>query len=439
MAKIYHEIRDPIHVFIKLDNDERKVLNSYPFQRLRHIHQLAMSYLVYPGATHKRFEHSLGVMELAGRVFDVVTNEVNIHGKVKELISEISDKNKIGYWRRAIRMAALCHDLGHLPFSHAAEKELLPAGWDHERLTIEIIRSKEMKKIWEEMTPPLRADDIVKLAVGPKKYKDVNFTDWEAILSEIIVGDSFGVDRIDYLLRDSYHAGVAYGKFDHYRLIDTLRILPRSTGEDNGSIEPVLGVEEGGLHSAEALLLARYFMYTQVYFHHVRRIYDIHLKDFLIEWLPEGKFPTNIEELLVMTDNEVLAALLADRVGACKGHDPARRIINREHYRKLYEKNPEDIRINPEAGRLIFEALLLKYGDEAVRRDPYTAKNSAVEFPVLRGDGRIFSSYDLSETIQRLPIASFDYIFIRPDLTREANEWLKKNRNDIIKIVPLEG
>lgn len=133
MTKIYHEIRDPIHVFIKLDNDEREVLNSYPFQRLRHIHQLAMSYLVYPGATHKRFEHSLGVMELAARVFDVVTNNFNIHRKVRELIPEISDKDKIGYWRRVLRMAAICHDLGHLPFSHAAEKELLPAGWDHER------------------------------------------------------------------------------------------------------------------------------------------------------------------------------------------------------------------------------------------------------------------------------------------------------------------
>lgn len=440
MAKIYHEIRDPIHVFIKLDNDERKVLNSYPFQRLRYIHQLAMSYLVYPGATHKRFEHSLGVMELAGRVYDVVTNEVNIHSKVKELISEINDKIKIGYWRRAVRIAALCHDLGHLPFSHAAEKELLPSGWDHERITIEIIRSEEMKKIWEEMTPPLRADDIIKLAVGPKKFKGANFTDWEAILSEIIVGDAFGVDRIDYLLRDSYHAGVAYGKFDHYRLIDTLRILPRTTGEESGSIEPVLGIEEGGLHSAEALLLARYFMYTQVYFHPVRRIYDIHLKDFLIKWLPEGNFSINVEELLAMTDNEVLVALLkAAWVKEHKGYDSAYRIVKREHYRKLYEKNPEDLKINPEAGRRVYDALRSRYGDEAVRVDSYTAKNSVAEFPVLCSDGRIFSSYDLSETIQRLPIASFDYVFIRPDLFKEANEWLKNNRQDIIKIVSLEG
>lgn len=439
MTKIYHEIRDPVHVFIKLDNEERKVLNSYPFQRLRYIHQLAMSYLVYPGVTHKRFEHSLGVMELAGRVFDIVTNDPNIHSKVKELIPEINEKDKLGYWRRVLRMASLCHDLGHLPFSHAAEKELLPEGWDHERLTIEIIRSADMKKIWEQMTPPLRPEDIIKLAVGPKKFKDATFTDWEAILSEIIVGDAFGVDRIDYLLRDSHHAGVAYGRFDHYRLIDTLRILPKSSGEDYGSIEPVLGVEEGGLHSAEALLLARYFMYTQMYFHPVRRIYDIHLKDFLLEWLTGGKFPTDIEDHLKLTDNEVLAALLdAARDISKNGHDPARRIVKREHYRKLYEKNPEDMRINPEAGRLIYDALRSEYGEEAVRRDPYTAKNSAIEFPVLRTDGRIFSSYDLSETMQRLPIAAFEYIFIRPDLVKEADEWLKKNITHIIEFISLE-
>lgn len=311
----------------------------------------------------------------------------------------------------------------------------MPEGWDHELLTIDIIRSEEMKNIWEGMTPPLRVEDIFKLAVGPKKFKDIKFNNWEAILSEIIVGDAFGVDRIDYLLRDSHHAGVAYGKFDHYRLIDTLRILPMSTSEEHGSKEPALGIEEGGLHSAEALLLARYFMY----FHPVRRIYDIHLKDFLIEWLPEGRFPINIEELLKITDNEVLAALLeAARIESGKGHGPARRIVKREHYRKLYEKSPDDIKINPEAGRSIYKELQSKYGNEALRRDTYTAKNSAIEFPVLHSDGRIYTSYKLSNIIQRLPVPSFDYIFIKPDLLKESSEWLKENRPDIIKTLILE-
>ena len=121
--KFTREIRDPVHVFIRLDTDECKVLDSRPFQRLRHIHQLALTYLVYPGATHRRFEHSLGVMELATRAYDVVTQPENIyHDSVRDLLPQhdsIEDK----YWRRVLRMAALCHDLGHLPFSHGAEKE----------------------------------------------------------------------------------------------------------------------------------------------------------------------------------------------------------------------------------------------------------------------------------------------------------------------------
>lgn len=124
-------------------------------------------------------------------------------------------------------MAALCHDLGHLPFSHAAESHLLPDGWDHERLTMQFIRSDEMKPIWDSLK--VNPEDVAKLAVGPEHYKERSFSDWEAILSEIIAGGAFGVDRIDYLLRDSYHIGAAYGRFDHYRLIDTLRILPRNT------------------------------------------------------------------------------------------------------------------------------------------------------------------------------------------------------------------
>jgi uncharacterized protein len=130
-----------------MDSDERRVLDSPPLQRLRHIHQLALTYLVYPGATHRRFEHSLGVMELAGRVYDVVTADANLLGTVRELLPEVGNEDRRRYWRRVIRMAALCHDIGHLPFSHAAEHELLPAGWNHERLSRQLIEGELMAGI----------------------------------------------------------------------------------------------------------------------------------------------------------------------------------------------------------------------------------------------------------------------------------------------------
>lgn len=433
MAKNFHEVRDPIHVFVRLDTDERKILDSRPFQRLRHIHQLALSYLVYPGATHKRFEHSLGVMELAGRVFETVTHGSALTDTVKKLIPELEQPDKLSYWRRVLRMAALCHDIGHLPFSHAAEKELLPEGWDHERITMELILSEEMGAIWHESTPPLRPDHIVKLAVG-RKAKDLTFSNWEAILSEIIVGDAFGVDRMDYLLRDSFHAGVAYGRFDHFRLIDTLRILP-SPGVENDSGEPALGIEQGGLETAEALLLARYFMYTQVYFHPVRRIYDIHLKDFLKAWLPSNRFGTSTEEHLGLTDAEVTAAIRnAARDRDSMGHDPAQRIINRKHYRELYRRHPNDVSINPEAAVAVYKAAVEKFGDERVRFDQYKPREAASpDFPVSSRDGSVVSSLLMSEVLQRLPAATTEYVFVAPEYLKEAQAWLNENKDKIIE------
>lgn len=441
MAKLEHEIRDPIHVFIKLDSDERKVLNSRPFQRLRHIHQLAMTFLVYPGATHRRFEHSLGVMELASRIFDVVTNHDNVTDAIRNSVPEIQEESKLAYWRRVIRMAGLCHDLGHLPFSHAAERELLPKDFTHETLTARIIQSEEMRKIWNEMTPPLRPEDVVKLAVGPKEAKNIDpslqFSTWEDLLSDIIVGDAFGADRIDYLLRDAHHSGVAYGKFDHYRLIDTLRILPappsgQDQDENNTHSEPSLGVEEGGIHAAEALLLARYFMFTQLYLHPVRRAYDIHLKDFLKEWLEGGKFPTDIESHLEITDNEVMAAILkAARDEQAPGHKPAKRIVCREHFRCLYQRNPDDISVNPAAGDQVFEAAKEEYGESHVRRDKYT-KGSPTDFPVEAKDERIVSATSLSATLSSPLLTVVDLVFIDPQDIQQAVAWLNENRQTII-------
>jgi HD superfamily phosphohydrolase len=351
------------------------------------------------------------------------------------MLPELEQPDKVQYWRRVVRMAALCHDIGHLPFSHAAEKDLLPKGFSHEKLSAMLIESDEMKAIWNEMTPPIRPEDIVKLALGPKESVNQRFAAWEAVLSEIIVGDAFGVDRIDYLLRDSHHAGVAYGRFDHFRLCDTLRILPSAPGDDRSDDgQPMLGVEEGGLHSAEALLLARYFMYCQVYFHPVRRIYDVHLKDYLKAHLPSGHFPITTEEHLKLTDNEITSAMLAAaNDSAAAGHDPARRIIRREHFRLVYQQNPRDLEINPEAGAAIYEALCAKFGAEHFRRDHYRQKGGAPEFPVRMRDGQIVSSTALSETLARLPVVFIDFVFSEPEIAKEAQRFIEDNRADILK------
>lgn len=423
-----HEVRDPIHVFIHFDSDERKVIDSRPLQRLRHIHQLALTYLIYPGATHKRFEHSLGVMDLASRVFDIVTRDQNVSDEVRKVLPEISQPKKLMYWRSALRMAALCHDVGHLPFSHATEL-LLPDGWNHERLTREIILSDGMRSIWATMTPRLTPEDIVKLAVGLRKASDLKPSVWETILSEIIVGDAFGVDRIDYLLRDSHHTGVSYGRFDHNRLLETLRILP---SPETGA--PALGVEYGGLQSAEALVIARYLIYSQVYFHSVRRIYDIHLGNFLQQWLTGGKFSIDLGSHLSMTDNEVTSALRSAAYdSSAPGHDPARRIICREHFRVMYERNPADVQVNADSASAIFHAAEKHFGSECVRVDKYRQKGGPYDFPVLRRDGSSVSSLDLSEILKKIPVFATDYVFIDREKLTEAEKWLETNRAAIIK------
>lgn len=423
-----HEVRDPIHIFIHFDSSERRVLNSRPFQRLRDIHQLAMTYLVYPGATHKRFEHSLGVMELSSRIYDVVTNAKNLDGSIRRSVPQ-KGEFEFEYWRRVVRMAALCHDLGHLPFSHAAESELLPDSYTHEKLSFELIMGEEMSSIWKDLK--INPEDVGKLALGPKEHPAPEaFSEWETILSEIIVGDAFGADRMDYLLRDSHHAGVNYGRFDHYRLIDTLRILPKRDGD---SQEPTLGVEQGGLQAAESLLWARYFMYTQLYFHPVRRIYDIHLKDFLRSWLPGGKFKVDIESHLELTDCEILSAIrkcAADP--ASPGYESARKIVNREHFRLVYERNPTDQERNPDSVNLVTRAMEQRFGPAHIRRDSYTQKGRVMSFPVLARDGRIENSLALSETLRKVPVFGVDLVYIDQDLRDAAVHWLQEEKGTII-------
>lgn len=407
-----------------MDSGERQVLNSTPVQRLRHIHQLALTSQVYPGATHRRFEHSLGVMELATRIYDAALENGGSD------ILGIDRGNYDGmYYRRVLRMAALVHDIGHAPFSHASE-DLFPGDCNHEVMTLRLIESEEMEKLWKMLK--IQAEDVAKLALGRNHPKKKTFSNTEAILSEIITGDAFGADRMDYLLRDSHHTGVAYGRFDHYRLIETLRILPKTYEE--GSKEPALGVETGGLQSAEALLLARYFMFSQLYFHPVRRIYDIHLKEYLQAWLEGSQFPVDITEHLNLTDNEVMAGIWrASRDPDLPGHDPAKRIVMRNHYRVLYTRNPDDVLKEREAGLAIYTAACAEFGEENVRHDRPRVSASQVAFPVLEPDERVVSSLLKSDVLRNIPEVAVDAVYICPESLDTGRDWLKRNREYIIE------
>lgn len=372
-------------------------------------------------------------MELAGRIFDVVTREDKLTDAVRDLVPRGVE---FAYWRSVLRMAALCHDIGHLPFSHAAEEELLPEGWDHEEITRSLIFGDEMKAVWEGMRPVPKPEDVCKLALGPKKVKDLAFNSWEAILSEMIVGEAFGADRMDYLLRDSLHLGVAYGRFDHDRLIATMRIIPVAGSPDDSDTEPALGVERGGLESAEALLLARYFMFSQVYFHPTRLIYDEHLKDFLKEWLSgdDGRFRTDPEEHLRLTDNEVMGALLvASRNLGATGHEPARRIVERQHFRVLYSRSAKDVEVHPEAASAVFEAAKIEFGEDNVKYADSRKAGSVPDFPVLDRDGSPVSALWLSAVFERLPSPKDEYVYVAPEIRDDAELWLKDKRQEIIE------
>ena len=368
-------------------------------------------------------------MELAGRVFDVVTADHNIYSSVRDVVPELARSDKKSYWRKVLRMAALCHDIGHFPFSHAAEKEVLPNGWDHERFTVELIKSEELGEIWQSMRPTLVAEDIAKIAVGPEQMKSAKFSNWEALLSEIISGDALGVDRMDYLLRDSHHAGVAYGKFDHHRLVDTMRILPDSQQAD----EPALGVQSGGIHSAEALLLARYFMFMQVYYHRVRVAYDFHLQQFLRAWLPGRRFPTNTDQHQQLTDNELLAEISkAAKDSSLPGREAADRIVNRKHFSGFYSRTREDNEKYENPLGNIFDACAEEYGQDKVHKVEYTQQKPATNFPIHTSENKIVSSHSVSDVFQMIPLVDIGIVLVAPEIKEDAAKWLEEHRETIL-------
>lgn len=301
-----NQFRDPIHGFIEVTEDENLIIDSQPFQRLRNVKQLATTNLVYHGAEHTRFGHSLGVMHLVSKTFD------SVMGKNPKLFSKKENENEklCKYYRQILRLMALTHDLGHAPFSHASE-ELFPGSKKHEDYTKDIIFNTEIgtyinqigKKFQEKygkryiITPQL----IWAIYNGDLLEPDNIAFDVRFFLRGFMDGE-LDCDKMDYLLRDSKYCGVSYGKYDLERFISTLTVYKTSSSMK-------LAIEKGGIQALEEFILARYFMFIQVYFHKTRRYFDKQLVKALKVILPEGHYPENTEEFLKWDDNRVMYEL----------------------------------------------------------------------------------------------------------------------------------
>lgn len=320
--------RDPVHGYIEVSELEKKIIDSPPFQRLRNIHQLATTYLVYHGAEHTRFGHSLGVMHLVTRTFNHVVSQNPCLFRDDEKENEIV----VMWYRQILRLIALLHDIGHAPFSHASE-DLFPDGWTHESYTKEIIETTEIANYICEIGEDLRKEIITKMKLSSdeniyQKYKiqpitpqllwkiygeEANPIDGNYVWSEFLFLKSFmdgelDCDKMDYLLRDSMYCGVSYGKYDLERFIFSLKVY-----KDPKENMIQLAIDRGGIQAFEEFVLARYFMFIQVYFHKTRRYFDHVLIESLKEILPFKKYPKDIGEYLQWDDIRVMEEMRRSR------------------------------------------------------------------------------------------------------------------------------
>lgn len=283
--RMIKRIRDPVHGLITFDFADEvdkaawRLINTPEFQRLRRVKQLGVSEFTFPGATHTRLSHSIGVFHLARRLMKVAERYV--------AADKISQSR-----RRTALLASLLHDLGHGPFSHAfenAEKARLPKDKyrDHEHWTAELIqrRDGDIRRILKEEfgADGAIADDIANMLKGD-----------EQDLYSSVVSSSFDADRLDYLQRDRMMTGSGAGAIDLDWLLDNLRVVdvPANSGEDteDNSAETVqvFAFEEKALQSAESFILARFHLYSQVYLHKTTRGIEKMLTAFLLAFSEEA-------------------------------------------------------------------------------------------------------------------------------------------------------
>jgi len=273
-------IRDPLWNNIRLEPLALALIDTPPFQRLRYVRQLGLAFLVYPGASHSRFEHALGTYHLARRALGLLEERGDLEGLDDALSTDV-------------RIAALLHDIGHYPFSHALEEI---GALHHEEVARPLINSGPIGEILRAALGPDAPERIVQLIRGHSSNP----------LQGLISG-SLDLDKIEYLRRDALMCGVPYGEIDADRLLNSLVLVRPAPSTPHAAPSLSIGVREKGLSAVESLLFAKYQMYRNVYWHHAVRSATAMYKRLVSDALDAGALSAS--QLAGFTDEGLLLGL----------------------------------------------------------------------------------------------------------------------------------
>jgi HD superfamily phosphohydrolase len=382
-------IRDPLHNNIRLDPLARELIETPVFQRLRYVRQLGLAFLVYPGATHTRFEHALGTYHLARRSLAMLQESGGLTGVAVDECAIIA-------------AAALLHDVGHYPFSHALEEI---GALHHEEVARTLIMDGEVGAI---LTRALGKD-------APARIIALVRGDSQSPLQRLISG-SLDLDKLDYLRRDALMCGVRYGDIDVDRLLNSLVLV-----NDPASGGLTVGIAEKGLSALESLLFAKYQMYRNVYWHHAIRSATAMYKRLVADALDAGALPA--DRLASFTDEGLLHVLEQSKLP----------MLGALRTRKLYKRAFEcpAVELSEEAGEWIADdPALTRQAEDALAREigmeagdvlldyPVKTQMLGLDIPVRRRGG----------SIRRLTAEGWEGAVNLPKLSEElyrSARWLR--------------
>jgi len=410
-------IRDPIHGSLTVSDEETRIIDSRTFQRLRHVRQLGFGDLAFPGATHTRHAHSLGAMNVASRLFDAITSRSELPAPARERL------------RAAVRLAVLCHDIGHMPLSHSSESIAPPRAtlrlpeWmghgeeqsTHEDFTAKLLIDSELTRIIESayasqgISPALVASLVVGVMPPGVQGFVEGGVDWTPVLRAIVSGE-LDADRMDYLLRDSFYTGVNYGRYDLEWILQNLSAVER-----DGKM--VLALSKAAVFAFEDFLLSRYHMFLSVYFHHTSVSFDWMLRRYYEEAPGEFEIPSDPEAFLECDDMALHLTLRrsknrwAQRIAQRRGFKRVAQFTERDDAYDVGELSKALDAANVEHFTLESRGVLSKYFDEG---------ESPSLFVVDRSNGRLTEIAKYTPLYQRFGSVLLSRVYVRPDQSEQG-------------------